>query len=122
MFILGIHDGHNASAALLKDGELIAAVQEERFTRVKNQGGLPLRAIEDVLAAAGITQQDIDVFAVADRYRYNQNWDRESILRQFGGRGQSTPRIWAGHLHPVRTFRGKQLLERRRRKLAEVLF
>ena len=39
--ILGIHDGHNASACLLEDGVVSRAVQEERFTLVKNQGGFP---------------------------------------------------------------------------------
>ena len=40
---LGIHDGHNASVALLRDGRLELALQEERLTRVKNQGDAPLR-------------------------------------------------------------------------------
>ena len=39
--ILGIHDGHNAAAALLIQGRVVAALQEERLTRVKNQGGIP---------------------------------------------------------------------------------
>ena len=117
MIILGIHDGHNASAALLRDGELVGAVQEERFTRVKNQGGIPLRAVDDVLGAAGLVRDDVDVFAVSDKYHYGQRWDRDSVLRQFASQGQSVPRIWAGHLAPVRAFRGEQLLRRRRKGL-----
>ena len=39
--ILGIHDGHNAAAALLEQGRVVAAVQEERLTGNKNQGGVP---------------------------------------------------------------------------------
>ena len=35
MLILGIHDGHNSSACLVKDGVLLASVQEERITRKK---------------------------------------------------------------------------------------
>ena len=35
MIILGIHDGHNASAALLKDGKLICSIAEERLSRQK---------------------------------------------------------------------------------------
>ena len=119
MIVLGIHDGHNASAALLRDGELVSAVQEERFTRLKNQGGMPTRAIDEVLDLAGVRRTDIDAIAVADRYHYDQQWDRESVLRAFGSQGQTPARIWAGHLPPVRAFRGRQLLARRRARLSE---
>ena len=122
MITLGIHDGHNASAALLRDGELVAAAQEERFTRQKNQGGMPTRAIDDVLDIANVSRSDVDAFAVADRYHYNQQWDRESVLRAFGSDGQRPIRIWAGHLPPVRAYRGKSLLARRRRQLRELGF
>ena len=122
MIVLGIHDGHNASAALLKDGELVAAVQEERFTRQKNQGGMPTRAINEVLDLADISRQDVDAFAVADRYHYGQQWDRESVLRAFGSDGQRSIRIWAGHLSLVRAYRGKSLLAVRRRQLRELGF
>lgn len=122
MIILGIHDGHNASAALVRDGELVGAVQEERFTRVKNQGGSPVAAVDDVLDAAGLARHEVDVFAVSDRYHYSQRWDRDSILRQFASHGQSVPRIWAGHLPPVRRLRGQQLLRRRRKALAALGF
>ena len=36
MVILGIHKGHDSSAAIIKDGKIIADVQEERFSRVKH--------------------------------------------------------------------------------------
>lgn len=65
MIILGIHDGHNASAALLVDGTLVAAVAEERLTRSKHQYGFPEQAIKAVLDAAGITMVDVDYVAMA---------------------------------------------------------
>lgn len=120
IYILGIHDGHNASAALLQDGAVVAAAQEERFTRVKNQGGTPTRAIEDILDTAGIKRHEVDVFAISDKYHYNLSWDRDSVLNQVGGTAQSVPRIWAGTLPPVRTFRGQQLLRRRRKELVDL--
>jgi carbamoyltransferase len=53
MVILGIYDGtHDAGAAIVSDGVLVAASSEERFTRQKGQGGWPTRAIEDCLARA----------------------------------------------------------------------
>ena len=61
MYILGINAYHGgASATLIEDGRLIAAAEEERFTRVKYWAGFPVRAIEYVLAEAGITAYDLD--------------------------------------------------------------
>ena len=60
---IGIHDGRVAAAALVVDGELRAACAEERLTGKKNQAGIPLRAIESVLATEGLTINDVDVIA-----------------------------------------------------------
>jgi len=67
--ILGIggYLGHDANAALLIDGELIAASQEERFTRRKHDGAFPLNAINDCLAIAGLTPRDVTVCAFAEK-------------------------------------------------------
>ncbi len=43
---LGIHAGHNSSAALMVDGQIKVAVQEERFSKVKNHGGYPKHSID----------------------------------------------------------------------------
>src|SRR5215467_2295849 len=65
MNILGINAYHgNASAAIVCDGKLIAAVEEERFNRVKYAAGFPTLAIRYCLQAAGITLADIDHVAV----------------------------------------------------------
>ena len=65
MNILGINAYHgNASAALVCDGELIAAVEEERFNRVKYAAGFPGAAIRYCLKEAGITLPDLDHVAV----------------------------------------------------------
>ena len=47
MNVVGIHDGHNASVAAIQNGRVIAACQEERLSRVKNQGGTPIQALEE---------------------------------------------------------------------------
>ncbi|HEX9761355.1 MAG TPA: carbamoyltransferase, partial [Candidatus Acidoferrales bacterium] len=61
MNILGINAYHgNASAALVCDGRLVAAVEEERFNRVKYAAGFPHRAIRYCLEEAGITLHDVD--------------------------------------------------------------
>ncbi len=65
MNILGINAYHpNASAALVSDGHLVTAVEEERFNRVKYAAGFPAEAIRHCLAEAGLTLQDIDHVAV----------------------------------------------------------
>lgn len=65
MYILGIHDHHNATAVLLKDGKIIAAASEERFTRVKNQEGFPIKSLEYLLTYANIKGKDIDLMVLA---------------------------------------------------------
>jgi carbamoyltransferase len=61
MVILGISCYyHDAAAALLRDGELIAAAEEERFTRKKHDFGFPHGAIDFCLHQAGITARDLD--------------------------------------------------------------
>jgi carbamoyltransferase len=65
MNILGINAYHgNASAAILCDGKLVAAVEEERFNRVKYAAGFPAAAIRYCLQAAGITLEEVDHVAV----------------------------------------------------------
>ncbi|HEY4978678.1 MAG TPA: carbamoyltransferase C-terminal domain-containing protein [Candidatus Acidoferrum sp.] len=65
MNILGINAYHgNASAALVSDGKLIAAVEEERFNRVKYAAGFPAAAIRYCLKEAGLSLSDIDHVAV----------------------------------------------------------
>lgn len=77
--ILGIHDGHDATAALLSGGEVIAAVQEGRITRKKNEAGYPRRAIEEVLRIAQMERTDIDHVALASRFmhaaEFFEGWD-----------------------------------------------
>src|SRR6202790_506602 len=65
MNILGINAYHgNASAAIVCDGRLIAAVEEERFNRVKYAAGFPAAAIRYCLQEAGLALRDIDHVAV----------------------------------------------------------
>jgi carbamoyltransferase len=51
MIILGVHCGHNSSAALMADGAVVGAVQEERFTKRKNQVAFPAKAIRHLVDA-----------------------------------------------------------------------
>lgn len=67
MIILGIHDGHNASAALIVNGALVSAAGEERFSREKHHYGFPYRAIEAVLNYCDLTIKDVDRVAMSTK-------------------------------------------------------
>ena len=65
--ILGINYGHDSSAALVLEGRLVADVSEERFSRVKNDGSFPVRAVEYCLKEGGLASTDLSkiVFATS---------------------------------------------------------
>jgi predicted NodU family carbamoyl transferase len=66
MLIVGLNAYHgDVAAAVLRDGQLIAALEEERFSRIKHVAGFPARAIERGLAMAGRLPADVDVWAIA---------------------------------------------------------
>lgn len=65
MYILGINADHNSSCALLKDGEVITCVSEERFNRIKNYYGIPEKSIEYCLSYANIKVADLDLVVIA---------------------------------------------------------
>lgn len=61
MYILGISCYyHDSAAVLIKDGQLIAASEEERFSRIKHDSGFPKKAVEFCLRKANITTADLD--------------------------------------------------------------
>src|ERR1700737_2175512 len=68
MFVLGLLGFyHDTAPALIRDGEVIAAVQEERFTRRKHDPSFPHNAIAYCLAEAGITAEALDHVVFYDK-------------------------------------------------------
>jgi carbamoyltransferase len=66
MLVLGLNAYHgDVSAAIVRDGVLVAAIEEERFRRVKHWAGFPAEAMRQCLAIAGSTAADVDAFAVS---------------------------------------------------------
>lgn len=66
-YILGVSAFyHNSAAAIIRDGEIVAAAEEERFTRVKNDRRFPVNAINFCLEQAGIDQQQLSAVAFYD--------------------------------------------------------
>jgi carbamoyltransferase len=60
MYILGLTTLGDSAAAIIKDGQLIAAVEEERYSRKKHHAGFPYKAVEFCLDQAGITLKDVE--------------------------------------------------------------
>ena len=68
MIVLGISGFyHDSAAALVRDGEIVAAAQEERFTRVKHDARFPARAVEYCLTEAGVSFDQVDYAAFYDK-------------------------------------------------------
>src|SRR5438034_303010 len=116
MNILGINAYHgNASAAIVCDGRLIAAVEEERFNRVKYAAGFPAQAIRYCLKKAGLTLAEIDHVAVP-RNPYARLGrkifyalrmpsfarGRAKVLLKFQGIPEALAETFAGDLHRIR--------------------
>jgi carbamoyltransferase len=92
-----ISQGHDSAAAILVDGELVAAAAEERFSRKKHTGDFPIGAIHYCCAAAGIEPNEIDEIAHGFDYspyraaflldpvsaeQYDQVFSREKLIAQ----------------------------------------
>src|SRR5437868_13517801 len=68
MRVLGISAFyHDSAAALIEDGQLVGAAQEERFTRKKHDSGFPQNAVQFCLDRAGIRLGDVDYVAFYDK-------------------------------------------------------
>jgi carbamoyltransferase len=78
--VIGVHDGHNASAAVVREGRVEFALQEERITRVKNQGDVPKNALAAAVKDAGTGAR----VALNGRYMSYGQWGRETILEDYG--------------------------------------
>jgi len=80
MIILGINAHHaDASAAILVDGRLVAAAEEERFRRIKHWAGFPSVSIEYCLREAGVGLNEVDHIAV-NRDPSARLWQRAKFL------------------------------------------
>ncbi len=102
MTILGVHYGHNATVAVIKDGKLIFAMSEERLNRLKNSNGMPVKTLEYIyenivkpndVDAAVLFQQGIAGYlglkrsgfkSVRDFGAFNINFSRHySLIKNF---------------------------------------
>lgn len=112
MYVLGLSCYyHDAAAALVRDGELVAAAEEERFVRKKHYSGFPERAIAYCLQEGGITPDGLDYIGFYEKPLVKFNRILETILacwpRAYPAWLKALP-LWLGHrLHIGREIQEK---------------
>jgi carbamoyltransferase len=74
VIVLGITETHCATAAILRDGEIVGCASEERFSRLKNDAGYPRQAIDALLRELRLTPAEIDLVALAGTKAYAREW------------------------------------------------
>lgn len=108
MYILGISAlYHDAAAALIKDGEIIAAAQEERFTRKKHDPSIPIHAVKYCLEQGGIEADDLHAVVYYDnpyltlgRFIQNLKYAGEDSrdLLEFSLESLINRKMWVHHM------------------------
>ena len=90
---------HDSAAALVRDGAIVAAAQEERFSRARHDAGFPAQAVEYCLYAGGIGVKDVDHFVFYDKPLLKFERLLETYLayapRGFRSFSKAIP-VWAG--------------------------
>src|SRR4051812_43905841 len=99
MTVLGLNAYHGDSAAcLIKDGKLVAAVEEERFRRIKHWAGLPTNAIDYCLREGGVTLAEVEHIAINRKPGAN-NWRRLAFVL----RHRPDPRLMVQKVKNIRS-------------------
>jgi carbamoyltransferase len=111
MRILGIHDGHNATACLLDDGKLQYVIQEERLTRIKNHSRFPSAAIQMILRLTQLNYKDIASIVVSSNHM-PKNLTTEELIEDYR---QSN----SGRTYLKRAVKGTLVMDLYRRKRRE---
>lgn len=82
--VLGIHDGHDSGAALIRNGKVLAAIPEERLVKIKHYSGTPENAIKKVFEIARIHPSEVDIISIASLNRaYAPNAEEPFRLKAF---------------------------------------
>jgi carbamoyltransferase len=111
VIVLGIWDGHDSGAALLQDGRLRFAVNEERFTRRKLEVRFPTRSIEACLSGTGLAAAAVDLVAVStfDPAKTIGRWWRGSKERYYAVRRRQARRGVISELTRALKYRTTEL-------------
>ncbi len=88
VIVLGISETHCATAAILRDGQIVACASEERFSRLKNDAGYPKLAIDALLRECQLAPSGIDLVVLAGTRIPSYDWMNrvmrdEAYMRQY---------------------------------------
>ena len=114
--LLGIFDGHNASAGVYVENRVVSLVQEERLVRVKNHYGLPEQAAVEALRLAGVTAAEVDRVCCASRYvsrPQGPSWATASFEARYRGGVAHTVRQRISGTGAYRQRRARQRMAER---------
>lgn len=120
MIVLGIHEGHDAGASLMKDGRILAAINEERLVREKLYAGIPRESIKRVMEIAGVKPGQIDGVAIAGTLGVMANLGWTDL--SFKKRAYQFFSNHVGHVPSKKTFANVQriIFKRLRKKDCEI--
>ncbi|MCQ1539536.1 hypothetical protein FTO68_11165 [Methanocalculus taiwanensis] len=117
MKVIGIHDGHNASACLIDDGKIVYCIQEERLTNKKNFYGFPEKSLKEILRITNLEIKNIDKFAYASNHTaigdgdvlrsYKQSLSLKSRMLDLGVK---TP-LYSFYKNKIKKIRIKNLVD-----------
>lgn len=81
-YLIAVYSGHDASACLFRDNELVYAIEKERLSRIKHDEGDPIECIEYILSAEGIDYSEVDLVVRCNwfdtKYRNDKYYERFS--------------------------------------------
>ena len=85
MITLGIHDGHTATACIMRNGKILACISEERLNRVKEWGGFPEKSILECLRIAQVKPSEIDGVGVVGLLKptFPQTYNEPPFYKKF---------------------------------------
>lgn len=92
MRVLSLHDGHNASACLMENGQLEFAIQEERLTRIKNHSAFPRESLLTTLDYAQLDPREIE-WLVFTSYHMPANKDRHELMNEYRHSSSASTRL-----------------------------
>ena len=92
--IFSFHEGHDASAAIIRDGRVLAAVQEERLNNIKHYAGPPILSMNEVFRITNVHPYEIDLIAIANLVRVTPPVSKRKPSESFPSESKINSRLW----------------------------
>jgi len=116
MLILGVNFGHDSSVAIIKNGKLIAAIEEEKISRVKQDFGWPKYAIERLFEEHNLNKNDVDLIALDQEIPYSLGKDEIHYRFTKGAKEKNKE-----YLNRITSYLGLSTRKINKRNVTEIL-